>query len=70
MTTLDPRTYQAIALKHGLRLYAATKMKPNRAWTPTAMLRTASNITGNTYKRGEYLRAADDLDAMLTTKED
>lgn len=57
--------YVAVALKHGLLLYHRTGMKPNRAWTPTAMLRKASEITGKRYKRGDYERAARDIDAML-----
>jgi len=58
-------TYRAIALKHGLKLYANTGMKPNRAWTPTAMLRTAGQITGKTYKRGQYRQAIADLTAWI-----
>jgi len=48
-------TYQAIALKHGLKMYAACGMQPNRMWTPTAMLKTAGAITGQKFKRGQYL---------------
>lgn len=55
------QTYQAIALRQGLKLYAACGIKPNRTWTPTNMLRAAGQITGKSYKRGEYLRAAEDL---------
>lgn len=58
-------TYRAITLKHGLKLYADTGMKPNRAYTPTAMLRTAGQITGKTYKRGQYRQAIDDLTAWI-----
>ena len=58
-------TYRAIVLKTGLKLYAKTGMKPNRAWTPTAMLKAASSITGKSYKRGHYHEAANDLDAWL-----
>jgi hypothetical protein len=39
-------TYVAIALKGGLNMYMSSGMKPNRAWTPTAMLAAASEITG------------------------
>lgn len=53
--------YRARVIASGLRLYAKTGMKPNSAYTPTAMLRAASAITGETYKRGEYERAAADL---------
>lgn len=58
-------TYRAITLKHGLMLYAKTGMKPNRAYTPTAMLRTAGQITGKTYKRGQFQEAIADLTAWL-----
>ena len=39
-------TFRAIALRSGLSLYAKTGMKPNRAWTPTKMLKVAGTITG------------------------
>lgn len=53
--------YRARVIASGLRLYAKTGMKPNAHYTPTNMLRAASAITGEKYKRGEYLKAADDL---------
>jgi hypothetical protein len=59
------QVFQAMALRRGLLLYADTGMKPNSAWTPAAMLRTATSITGNHYKRGEYRRAAADLEGWL-----
>ena len=37
----------------------------NKAWTPTARLRTAGNITGKTYKRGQYDLAVKDLEAWI-----
>lgn len=58
-------TYRAITLKHGLAFYAKTGIKPNRGWTPSAMLRTAGQITGKTYKRGQYQQAVDDLTAWI-----
>lgn len=65
------RLFQATALASGLRLYARSGMKPNRAWTPTAMLKLASSFTGKAYKRGAYLAAAEDVkawaDAMAAT---
>ena len=63
--TAGVNTFIAISLKSGLRLYAKTGIKPNSAWTPTAMLRKASEITGKAYKRGQYVEAAADLDAWL-----
>ena len=59
------KLYQAIALKHGLKLYANTGMKPNRMWTPTAMLKLATSFTGKKYKRGEHAKAAQDMTAWI-----
>lgn len=59
------QTFRAAAIKSGLRLYARCGIKPNRAWTPTNMLRAASQITGKTYKRGQYEQAAADLEVWL-----
>lgn len=58
-------TYTAIAIKHGLKLYAKTGMKPNRDWTITAMLRRAGKITGKTYTRKQVWEAISDLEAWL-----
>lgn len=58
-------TYRAIAIRSGLRLYIKCGMKPNRAWTPTNMLRVAGQITGNVYKRGQYEQAIADLDDWI-----
>lgn len=70
MTTItNVPLYVAIAVKHGLKLYMATGMKPNRAWTPTAMLRKASEITGQEFKRGQYAQAVAALDAYLDAAE-
>lgn len=54
--------YRAKVIAMGLRLYARTGMKPNRAYTPTAMLKAATAITGGRFKRGQYLAAAAALD--------
>jgi hypothetical protein len=55
--------FRATAIASGLRLYAKSGIKPNRAWSPTAMLKAASGITGKAYKRGEYAKAAEDVKA-------
>jgi hypothetical protein len=55
--------FRAIAIAHALRLYAKTGMKVNRAYTPTRMLQAASSMTGQTYKRGQYARAGEELQA-------
>ena len=54
--------YQATTLKTAIRLYAKTGMQVNRAYTPTAMLKTAAKITGQTFKRGQYEQAAKALE--------
>lgn len=59
------QTFQAIALKHGLAMWRKHKMKPNRAWTISNMLRTAGAITGKTYTRSQGEAAERDLDAWL-----
>jgi hypothetical protein len=50
--------FQCKVIASALRLYASTGMKANRAYTPTNMLRTASALTGKTFKRGQYEEAA------------
>ena len=60
--------YRATVLASGLRLYAKTGMKPNRAWTPTAMLQAAGSITGTRYKRGQFEQAALDLKAWVDAR--
>jgi hypothetical protein len=58
-------TYQAIALKSAIKIYAKTGMKVNRAYTPTAMLATAGKITGAVYKRGQYDAAVAGLQTWI-----
>lgn len=56
--------FRARVIASGLRLYAKTGMKPNRAYTPTNMLRAASEMTGQKFKRGQYEEAAAALTAL------
>ena len=49
------------ALASGLRLYAKTKMLPNRMWTAKAMMKTAEHHLGRKFKARDYLGAADAL---------
>lgn len=49
---------QATILASALEMYHKTKIKVNRAYTPSNMLATATNITGKKFKRGQYLEAA------------
>lgn len=58
--------FRARVIANGLRLYARTGMKPNRAYTPTAMIKAANEITGHVYCRGQYEAAAAALDEWAT----
>jgi len=59
--------YRAAAIASALRFYAKTGMKINRAYTPTNMFAAATEITGKTFKRGQYLEAAEALTAWAQT---
>ena len=59
----DVGIFQAIVLASALKLYAKSGMKVNASYTPTNMLRTAGQITGKHYKRGQFEEAATDLRA-------
>lgn len=67
MTTFSGReevnTFVLVTLKAAIGLYVKTGMKANRDYTPTNMLRKASEFTGKTYKRGQLQQAFDDLQA-------
>ena len=52
-------------LASGLRLYARTGMKPNRAYTPSAMMRAAAVHTGQKFSARDYLGAAAALEARV-----
>jgi len=55
--------FRAKTVASALKLYARTRMKVNRAYTPTNMLAVATEITGKKFKRGQYMEAAEALDA-------
>ena len=59
--------YRATVIAGGLRLYAKTGMQPNRAYTPRAMMRVASEITGKKFKARDYIGAADALKVWADT---
>lgn len=61
------KLFRTMTLRNALSMYQKTKMKPNRAWTPTAMLNLAGHICGKTYKRGQYQAAIDDLTVWIET---
>lgn len=57
--------FRAIALKSALKLYAATGIKANRAYTPKNMMTTAKAITGKTFKARDYAGAIKALEEYL-----
>ena len=69
MTTFQNKagvtTFQALTLRSALSLYAKAKVQVNRLYTPSAMLRTATHITGHAYKRGQYEQAIKDLTCWI-----
>lgn len=58
------RVYHAMVITEALKLYMLG-IRVNNAWTPRAMLRTAGDITGHRYKRGEYRRAIAHLELWI-----
>lgn len=68
MTTFtgdEVSVFAMITLKSALKLYAKTGMKANRAYTPTAMMRTASRMTGKTFKARDYAGAIAALEEAI-----
>lgn len=53
--------YRATVIAHGLRLYARTGIRPNRAYTPTNMMAAAAQITGQKFGRRDYMGAYEAL---------
>ena len=58
---------RAVYLRSHLRLYAKTGITPTRTVTGPGMLKIATEYTGKTYKRGQYIMAAEDLDVWIST---
>lgn len=52
---------RAELLASSLKLYAATKIIPTRGVTISKMLAMATGYTGKAYKRGDAIKAADDV---------
>lgn len=59
--------YAATVLASALRLYAKTGMRANRAYSPTVMLQAATRLTGQKYRRGQYNKAAEDVQVWCNT---
>lgn len=65
---IDPQAYRRVVIANALRFYARTGMRVNRAYTPTAMLRAATELTGKKFKRGQYLAAAEAIMETVDAK--
>lgn len=61
MTSVDPRTFQYLTIASALELWAKHKIRANRAYTPKAMIRTASSLLGKKFAARDYLGAAAEL---------
>lgn len=57
--------YRAATLRGSLKLYAECKIIPTRGVTITKMLAMATKYTGKKYKRGEALKAANDISKWI-----
>lgn len=57
--------FVAIALKHGIIMYAAHGMIPNRGWTITKMMAKAREITGKKFTNREYDKASRALESWI-----
>jgi hypothetical protein len=58
--------YRAMCTRSGLRA-CKVGLRVNRAYTPTACLKAAGQITNQKFKRGEYDKAIKALDHFIET---
>ena len=56
------RVYQMMVVASALRLFAKSGLKVNRNYTPNAMMRAATHLTGKRFKAGDYVGAAEALE--------
>ena len=61
------RLMMAMHLASALKLYDRTKIIPTRGVTITKMMATATTLTGKPYKRGQALKAAEDVKGWADT---
>ena len=57
--------FRFVAVAKALKLYGKTGIRANRSYTPKAMLAVAKELTGMSYRYGQYLEAADHMEKML-----
>lgn len=60
-TYADVNRYQFLALAIALELYSRTHRAVSLAYTPKAMIHTASRLTGRSFKPRDYIGAANVL---------
>lgn len=65
---IDPQKYQALVIRRALLFYVKTGQRVNRNYTPSNMVRMATQITGKTFKPRDYLGAAEALQAWVDDK--
>lgn len=69
MTTItDMDLARAVTLRHAIKLYADTGIRPTRWVGPRQMLQMAGNITGLTFRRGGYGHAIGALDDWIAAR--
>jgi len=58
-TITNMQMYRAIVVKSGIGLYIKSggTILPSRDWTPTRMLKAATEITGKPFRRGQHFEA-------------
>ena len=59
------QVFRAMVIKHGLAMYRDHHIQVNSAYTPSAMLRVAGEITGKVFKRSQFTAAIEALDAWI-----
>lgn len=59
--------FRAVTLASALKLYAKTGLVSTRGITITKMLAFAKAYTGKTYKRGEAMKAHEDMRVWIET---
>ena len=62
--TLEPRTYQALAIAQGLDFFAKTGVKINRSYSVKNMLFMTAKITGQKFARKDLAKASAALRAF------
>ena len=60
--------FQCLTVASALSLYAKTRLKANRAYTPSAMLNFVNTTTGMKFKRTQYAEAAQYLRTWARAK--